>query len=1157
MGRDSPPSTSSEKVDYVEGSPDRVSNRSFIDILVQTYAELILFNMTPNIMVELYYLMQLLTIRTVVKSEDSDRQRRETCYLSTIHNCIYFSTNVLLTVVELLKLLDKATIRFLSENPRVKTFSPDLQRCLTEFLESPPPAPLLNQAPKSPIGSVSFQSDTDNRNNFPTDQAFHIFRKQRDMFYEMIRIWEENRLMSGWSYGQALGPKIKQVLNLRPDPINFAHFSRLFQSQLLTMCRGDDDQHISNEDADGLGFLTLLKKQQPEKYKRLYERLVTPSRLGGPCPTPSFPGSQEFFRDFILTASNLTFNQHLKDALISRILDLNDQEFVILEPEGGDPIDNMVREEARSVVLNLRLLAKFLGFLEFLPYQTSEHLPENVMATQISLRAKVYPPININAALRQCASSGRLVVGVTWVVEFLSLVDPVALHSQHYLTVVMTLIAIFRLLYIGRLQNSSGCTTCCAQAGRKTLSPSNSLLLKLHLGWLFDLPNFPAGLFFTDVSEADIDRNEYSQNIEVINNNYCRFCIPCLRLMLIPNASRNNSSLDGMDLADEMERLGIMDVSPSKRFTPKKGLSSALAKTPSKDMCRGLSISPTKTPSKFMTVTMLESPMTTPLKPNENENVAEQTVYLDMSDFVDQQMVTICCPFICELKHLLSEFWLGVSSKKSTNSYRKITPLSTSDKTSPAQTQKQLQLQLEDNFFHNNPSSVRKTTEFVIERVSSNVIKKIRTKIIPEQREAALEKLKSTIDEQMKNSPQAVERTRDLVQKQVMDLSQELAQHIRAQCTQVTHQECQGQVLSSLTFLMPPDMTPQALDVCRKIVSRSCQEKVIAWVQSHLTPVLFSKDLSADGDRLLRQAQKAADFQAAALQNSLNDTSLSNLDTSEASATMGTESSFTGNQSGLSLTDHPLNSPTNHPHKLCPLPKKPTNPTETLPITASEHNESLPSPSKIIMDIKEMVRITVLRNTSADSESKPSEVDVCCLLGNIRAILTGRQDVNLTVFRVLESLTVDLAVSLAICQPDVMTPKVQETFIALWQPLDKNGVIPSPCGLASPMNPRTVMLIAQSPSTSHQKASWSKLESFLTALLMNKLLTPTSLQEQCIALLRHSWPQEILTGMSSCIEAVAKEAQKNKDLCGNPTLVQLLEWVGWVCGQMEEFPDVL
>lgn len=95
----------------------------------------------------------------------------------------------------------------------------------------------------------------------------------------------------------------------------------------------------------------------------------------------------------------------------------------------------------------------------------------------------------------------------------------------------------------------------------------------------------------------------------------------------------------------------------------------------------------------------------------------------------------------------------------------------------------------------------------------------------------------------------------------------------------------------------------------------------------------------------------------------------------------------------------------------------------------------------------------------------------------------------------------------AVCLPDVMTSKVQETFIGLWQPLEKNGVIPSPCGLASPLNPRTVMLIAQSPSASHQMASWAKLERFLTALLMNKLLTPASLQEQCIALLRHSWPQ--------------------------------------------------
>lgn len=85
----------------------------------------------------------------------------------------------------------------------------------------------------------------------------------------------------------------------------------------------------------GLGVLTVLRRQHPEKYKRLYERLVTPAQLGGPCPAPSFSGSQEFFRDFIVTAANFTFNQHLKDVLVSQILSLSEQEFLTVEQEEG------------------------------------------------------------------------------------------------------------------------------------------------------------------------------------------------------------------------------------------------------------------------------------------------------------------------------------------------------------------------------------------------------------------------------------------------------------------------------------------------------------------------------------------------------------------------------------------------------------------------------------------------------------------------------------------------------------------------------------------------------------------------------------------------------------------------------------------------------
>jgi len=48
-----------------------------------------------------------------------------------------------------------------------------------------------------------------------------------------------------------------------------------------------------------------------------------PSSVGSVCPNPSFPGSQEFFRDFIVCASSYVFNQHLCDGLIAKIVEVS------------------------------------------------------------------------------------------------------------------------------------------------------------------------------------------------------------------------------------------------------------------------------------------------------------------------------------------------------------------------------------------------------------------------------------------------------------------------------------------------------------------------------------------------------------------------------------------------------------------------------------------------------------------------------------------------------------------------------------------------------------------------------------------------------------------------------------------------------------------
>lgn len=52
---------------------------------------------------------------------------------------------------------------------------------------------------------------------------------------------------------------------------------------------------------------------------RLAERFVAPNHFGGPCPPPSFPGYQEFFKMFVVIAASHPFNQHLIDGLSAQI----------------------------------------------------------------------------------------------------------------------------------------------------------------------------------------------------------------------------------------------------------------------------------------------------------------------------------------------------------------------------------------------------------------------------------------------------------------------------------------------------------------------------------------------------------------------------------------------------------------------------------------------------------------------------------------------------------------------------------------------------------------------------------------------------------------------------------------------------------------------
>ena len=65
----------------------------------------------------------------------------------------------------------------------------------------------------------------------------------------------------------------------------------------------------------------------------------------------------------------------------------------IIAPESDvdvDPIElQPERQQLTQILLTLRLLGKFLGFVTFLPYQSPEKLPDSMQATCIAMREKV------------------------------------------------------------------------------------------------------------------------------------------------------------------------------------------------------------------------------------------------------------------------------------------------------------------------------------------------------------------------------------------------------------------------------------------------------------------------------------------------------------------------------------------------------------------------------------------------------------------------------------------------------------------------------------------------------------------------------------------------------------------------------------------------
>ena len=61
----------------------------------------------------------------------------------------------------------------------------------------------------------------------------------RDLFYELIRDWQECHMTPGWNMLETQGEKICHLVGYRTELANHIHFARLFQSQLIQVRHRD------------------------------------------------------------------------------------------------------------------------------------------------------------------------------------------------------------------------------------------------------------------------------------------------------------------------------------------------------------------------------------------------------------------------------------------------------------------------------------------------------------------------------------------------------------------------------------------------------------------------------------------------------------------------------------------------------------------------------------------------------------------------------------------------------------------------------------------------------------------------------------------------------------------------------------------------------
>lgn len=1041
----------------VEPLLQSVQFKDQLDKLAGLYTYCLDNHLVPNLLVELYLVLELLTVKhylsntSPTKSIGGLKQ-----YFSTVHNCVYFASTVLKRQMHLLESMDRVTLVYLVENPRLDSFCPDVKAKLQAILDKKRLHRRHNSSGnnKELLTSVRFQSETDNRDTFPNNQTFQDFKRQRDLFYELLRDWKSGPNNSAFS------SRVTGLLTLQDHPVNMAHFSKLFQEQLLAVALGEsaysDDDASNNEEANNVtADLQLLSeyknKMDPTKWRKLQERLVMRSQFGGPCPGPNFSGCQEFFRDFIkVGGGNQRFLTHLSDCFTATIVDMNDRVFPLdhqdnLPDINGDTSgpSNALKNELGATILGLRVLAKFLAFVDMLPYQCRpESMTAEVAKDQLKLRRKYVPSLDLVKMIKESYRQQRMVVTLPWVIEFCSMLDPVSVQLPFYQRVFALLVETYRtylrtfrlreqqqvllskpkgkrgiILDSETLSEHSDAEDVLTASLRKTptVDSHTAFFLCIHIGWFFESPIFPRDLFV--VQGSLINSSEGLGNKPVMRSKFALDETPCL---------------------------------------------------------------------------------------------------------LNQSLLYTCCPYLSELKVILSQFHSGFKAPKlvtTDHKQRKDNLMANNNKMQQKKKTKtkeevlhakmDMQDALEANFFHNQPASVKQTVEILTERLTSNVIRIIINEIVPQETEVVVKELNANMDSCLLgvyyDDKLAIKTVKEELLLVLNDMAGKSYEVVKDKTVALIKNQISAKVAAALTALLPDDTKDITKNMCTKIIGRRVMRQGKQWMGHHVSKGYFRGEYTREFEKVWGEKIKP-------------DGAL--------------------RQSAIVVHINLEQIPTPACDLLIKLKAQTTALFKRQNVTISSKEALL-----LFEQLEESLAFEYLEPLCVDKSSSA--------------------DLSMKGF---ESLSVEWAITILAFSPATMSAEVQDKLVSLWgahasKNTCKFRLAHPPCQLSTFLSPRNIELLGKSNTPN---ATWDKMEAFMGRLLKGSLFLPIALEDQCLSVLKREWPTDLLRRLGSCLKGIIESwkitvgtSTSDEDLFNFTQ--EFLDWFAWIFANMacDELDDNL